>query len=42
MRHPEDLSGKDGDIILVEFCEEHPPLMNQVSLNYSFDYTRIC
>lgn len=30
MRNPEDLSGKDGDIILCEFCEEHPPLMNQV------------
>ncbi|KAM7364185.1 TATA-box binding protein associated factor 1 isoform 2-T2 [Cochliomyia hominivorax] len=32
MRNPEDLSGKDGDIILVEFCEEHPPLMNQVGM----------
>lgn len=32
MRNHEDLSGKDGDIILVEFCEEHPPLMNQVYL----------
>lgn len=31
MRNPEDLSGKDGELILVEFCEEHPPLMNQVS-----------
>lgn len=30
MRTPEDLTGRDGDIILVEFCEEHPPLMNQV------------
>lgn len=30
MRTPEDLTGKDGDLILVEFCEEHPPLINQV------------
>lgn len=32
MRNHEDLSGKDGDIILAEFCEEHPPLMNQVGM----------
>lgn len=32
MRTPEDLTGRDGDIILVEFCEEHPPLINQVIL----------
>ncbi|CAH0547721.1 unnamed protein product [Brassicogethes aeneus] len=32
MRTAEDLTGKDGDIILVEFCEEHPPLMNQVGM----------
>ncbi|XP_017030698.1 transcription initiation factor TFIID subunit 1 isoform X2 [Drosophila kikkawai] len=32
MRNPEDLSGKDGDIVLTEFCEEHPPLMNQVGM----------
>lgn len=32
MRTPEDLTGRDGDIILVEFCEEHPPLMNQVTI----------
>ncbi|KRF83073.1 transcription initiation factor TFIID subunit 1 isoform X7 [Drosophila virilis] len=32
MRNPEDLSGKDGDIVLAEFCEEHPPLMNQVGM----------
>lgn len=30
MRTPEDLTGKDGEIVLVEFCEEHPPLVNQV------------
>ncbi|XP_032593428.1 transcription initiation factor TFIID subunit 1 isoform X2 [Drosophila grimshawi] len=32
MRNPEDLSGKDGDIVLTEFCEEHPPLMSQVGM----------
>ncbi|XP_017772378.1 PREDICTED: transcription initiation factor TFIID subunit 1 isoform X3 [Nicrophorus vespilloides] len=32
MRKPEDLTGRDGDIILLEFCEEHPPLMNQVGM----------
>ncbi|KAJ1525331.1 hypothetical protein ONE63_010152 [Megalurothrips usitatus] len=32
MRTPEDLSGKDGEIVLVEFCEEHPPLINQVGM----------
>ncbi|KAF4520213.1 hypothetical protein B566_EDAN003926 [Ephemera danica] len=32
MRTPEDLTGKDGDLILMEFCEEHPPLMNQVGM----------
>lgn len=36
MRNPEDLSGKDGDIILCEFCEEHPPLMNQVRVTLKF------
>lgn len=32
MRTAEDLTGRDGDLILVEFCEEHPPLINQVSV----------
>ncbi|XP_053594523.1 transcription initiation factor TFIID subunit 1 [Microplitis demolitor] len=32
MRTAEDLTGKDGEIILVEFSEEHPPLMNQVGM----------
>jgi len=32
MRTPEDLSGKDGDIILAEYSEEHPPLMMQVGM----------
>ncbi|KAF2894065.1 hypothetical protein ILUMI_12106 [Ignelater luminosus] len=32
MRTPEDLTGRDGDLVLIEFCEEHPPLMNQVGM----------
>lgn len=32
MRTPEDLSGRDGELILVEFCEEHPPLLSQVGM----------
>lgn len=30
MKTPEDLAGRDGELILVEFCEEHPPLINEV------------
>ncbi|XP_063980218.1 transcription initiation factor TFIID subunit 1 [Diachasmimorpha longicaudata] len=32
MRTSEDLTGKDGELVLVEFSEEHPPLMNQVGM----------
>ncbi|XP_059046992.1 transcription initiation factor TFIID subunit 1 isoform X1 [Achroia grisella] len=32
MRTPDDLSGRDGELILVEFCEEHPPLLSQVGM----------
>ncbi|XP_061713687.1 transcription initiation factor TFIID subunit 1 [Cydia pomonella] len=32
MRTPEDLSGRDGEMVLVEFCEEHPPLISQVGM----------
>lgn len=32
VRTVEDLSGRDGELILVEFSEEHPPLMNQVGM----------
>ncbi len=32
MRTPEDLTGKDGELILAEFSEEFPPLMNQVGM----------
>ncbi|XP_044017521.1 transcription initiation factor TFIID subunit 1-like isoform X2 [Aphidius gifuensis] len=32
MRAPDDLTGKDGELVLVEFSEEHPPLINQVGM----------
>ncbi|XP_070491239.1 transcription initiation factor TFIID subunit 1 [Chironomus tepperi] len=32
MRTPEDLTGRDGEIIMIEFCEEHPPLLSQVGM----------
>ncbi|PNF40464.1 Transcription initiation factor TFIID subunit 1 [Cryptotermes secundus] len=32
MRTAEDLTGRDGDLVLIEFCEEHPPLINQVGM----------
>ncbi|KAK7072813.1 Transcription initiation factor TFIID subunit 1 [Halocaridina rubra] len=32
MRTPEDLTGKDGDIILYEYCEEYPPILSQVGM----------
>jgi len=30
MRTAEDLTGRDGELILIEFCEEHPALINEV------------
>ena len=30
MRTPEDLTGKDGDLMLVEYIEENPPLLSLV------------
>ncbi|XP_069947042.1 transcription initiation factor TFIID subunit 1 isoform X2 [Cherax quadricarinatus] len=33
MRTPEDLTGKDGDIVLLEYCEEYPPLLSQVGMS---------
>ena len=30
MRTPDDLTGRDGDLILVEYCEEFPPILSQV------------
>jgi hypothetical protein len=38
MRTAEDLTGRDGDLVLVEFCEEHPPLVNQVNLRQSVNF----
>ena len=32
MRTPEDLTGRDGELILAEFSEEFPPLINQVGM----------
>jgi transcription initiation factor TFIID subunit 1 len=32
MRTPEDVSGKDGEIVLFEYMEEHPPLMGLVGM----------
>ncbi|XP_076446577.1 LOW QUALITY PROTEIN: transcription initiation factor TFIID subunit 1-like [Babylonia areolata] len=32
MRTPQDLTGMDGDLILVEYSEEYPPLLNQVGM----------
>ena len=32
MREARDLSGKDGDLVLVEFCEEYPPLISFVGM----------
>uniref|UniRef100_A0A0K0EDD0 Bromo domain-containing protein n=1 Tax=Strongyloides stercoralis TaxID=6248 RepID=A0A0K0EDD0_STRER len=29
MREPKDLSGKDGTLLLLEYMEEHPPLLSQ-------------
>lgn len=32
MRTPEDLTGRDGDLIMTEYSEEHPPLIMQVGM----------
>lgn len=32
MRTAEDLTGRDGEIILSEYSEEHPPLLMQVGM----------
>ncbi|XP_012231076.1 transcription initiation factor TFIID subunit 1 [Linepithema humile] len=32
MRTADDLTGRDGELVLIEFSEEHPPLMNQVGM----------
>ena len=44
MRTPGDLTGRDGEIILAEYCEEWPPLMSQVGMNSRLRnyYRRVC
>lgn len=32
MRTPEDLTGRDGELIIAEYSEEHPPLLMQVGM----------
>ena len=32
MRTSEDLSAKDGNVIMVEYCEENPPLLSHVGM----------
>ena len=32
MRTPEDVSGKDGEILLFEYMEEYPPLLSLVGM----------
>ena len=32
MRTPEDLSAMDGEIVLAEYSEEHPPLISQIGM----------
>ena len=44
MRTPEDLTGMDGDMILVEYCEEYPPILSQPGMNSRIRnyYKRVC
>ena len=32
MKKIRDLTGKDGDLVLLEFCEDYPPFMNQLGM----------
>lgn len=32
MRRLPDLSGLDSDIVLAEYCEQYPPLLNQIGM----------
>lgn len=36
MRMSDDLTGRDGEIIMIEYCEEHPPLLSQVGMCSKF------
>ena len=44
MRQPEDLSGQDGDLVFMEYCEELPPLVCQAGMNTRIRnyYKRVC
>lgn len=41
MRTAEDLTGRDGDLVLIEFCEEHPPLINQVNFHWLVNFQSV-
>ena len=32
MRRLQDLSGLDSDLVLAEYCEQYPPLLNQIGM----------
>ena len=32
MRRLQDLSALDSDVILAEYCEQYPPLLNQIGM----------
>jgi len=32
MRSPDDLTGRDGELILAEYSEQYPPLLNQIGM----------
>lgn len=32
MRTPDDVSGKDGELVLFEYSEEHPPLLSLIGM----------
>ena len=38
MRKPEDISGQDGEIVLFEYMEEHPPLLSLVGMCSKVDF----
>ena len=33
MRTPADLTGMDGNLVLLEYCEEYPPLIMAAGMN---------
>lgn len=47
MRRLQDLSGLDSDLVLAEYCEQYPPLLNQIGMatrikNYYKKVPRSC